>query len=61
MGLIVHRSYINGLSKKNSFLEQMRHLEPRMSHPASQLWIRCKDCFTISHNVKGAKRDMGIV
>ena len=28
----------------------MCHLGPRMSHPASQLWIRCKDCFTILHN-----------
>ena len=28
----------------------MCHLGPRMSHPASQLWIRCKDCFTILDN-----------
>ena len=28
----------------------MCHLGPRMSQPASQLWIRCKNCFTILHN-----------
>ena len=50
MGLIVHRSYINGFSKKKSFRGQMGYLGPTMSHPASQLWIRCKDCFTILHN-----------
>ena len=35
---------------KNSCLGQMGHLEPRMQRPASQLWIRCKDYFTILHN-----------
>ena len=35
---------------KNSCLGQMGHLEPRMPRPASQLWIRCKDYFTILHN-----------
>ena len=34
----------------------MGHLEPRMSIPASQLWIRCKDCFTILHNETGQER-----
>ena len=33
----------------------MGHLGPRMSHPVSQLGIRCKDCFTILHN----ERDQG--
>ena len=55
MGLIVHRSYINELSKKY-FAGQMRHLGPRMSHPASKLWIRCKDCFTILHNERDQER-----
>ena len=27
-----------------------------MSHPASYLWIRCKDCFTILHNERGQER-----
>ena len=31
----------------------MGHLGPRMSHPASQRWICCKDCFTILHNERG--------
>ena len=31
----------------------MGHLRPRMSHPASQLWISCKDYFTILHNEMG--------
>ena len=31
----------------------MGHLGPRMSHPASQLWIHCNDCFTILHNERG--------
>ena len=56
MGLIVHRSYTNGLSEKKYFLEQMGHLGSRMSHPASQFWIRCKDCFTILHNERGQER-----
>ena len=34
----------------------MGHLEPKMSHPALQLWICCKDCFTIFHNKKGQER-----
>ena len=32
------------------------HLGPRMSHPASPLWIRGKDCFTILHNESGLER-----
>ena len=28
----------------------MGHLGPRMSHPASQLWIRCKDYFTFFYS-----------
>ena len=31
----------------------MGHLGPKMSHPSLQLWIYCKDCFTIFHNKKG--------
>ena len=31
-------------------------LVPRMSHPASQLWVSCKGCFTILHNERGQKR-----
>ena len=31
-------------------------LGPRTSHPASQLWIRCSDSFTILHNERGQKR-----
>ena len=27
-----------------------------MSHPALQLWIRCKDCFTILHIERGQER-----
>ena len=34
----------------------MGHLGPRMSHPALQLWIGCKDCFTILHNEKDQER-----
>ena len=34
----------------------MGHLRPRMSHPASQLWISCKDYFTILHNERGQER-----
>ena len=34
----------------------MGHLGRRKSHPASQLWIYCKDCFTISHNEKDQER-----
>ena len=34
----------------------MRHLGSAMSHPASYLWIRCKDCFTILHNERGQER-----
>ena len=49
MGLILHKSCINGLFEKNFCLEQMCHLGPRMSHPAVQLWIS-KVCFTILHN-----------
>ena len=55
MGLIVHGSYINGLSKKNSCLKQMGNIRLRMSHPASQLCmcICCKNCSTIFHNERG--------
>ena len=56
MGLIVHRSYINGLSEKNFFGRQMGHLGSRMSHPVSQFWIRRKDCFTILHNKRVQER-----
>ena len=45
MGLIVHGSYINGSSKKNSCLGQMGHLGLRMPHLVSQFWISCKDYF----------------
>ena len=31
-------------------------LEPRMSHPISQLWISFKDCFTILHYERGQER-----
>ena len=34
----------------------MCHLGPRMMHPTSQLWIYCKDCFTILHNERGQER-----
>ena len=34
----------------------MGHLRPRMSHPASQLWISSKDYFTILHNERGQER-----
>ena len=34
----------------------MGPLGSRMSHSASQLWIRCKDCFTILHNERGQER-----
>ena len=37
----------------------MGHLEPRMAHPASQLWIFGKDCFIMA--MKGAKKDMEIL
>ena len=56
MGLIVHGGYDDGLSGKNSCLAQLGHLGPRMSHLASQLWIRCNDCFTILHNERGEER-----
>ena len=38
------------------WLEQMCHLGPRMVRPTSQLWIYCKDCFTILHNERGQER-----
>ena len=56
MGLIVRGSYINGLSKKILIWGKWGHLGPRMSHPASQLWICCKDCFTILYNERGQER-----
>ena len=31
-------------------------LRTRMSHRVSQLWISCKDCFTILHNERGQER-----
>ena len=34
----------------------MGHLGPRMSHPASQLWIRCKDYFTIFYSERDQER-----
>ena len=37
-------------------LEQMCHLGPRLVHPTSQLWIYCKDCFTVLHNEGGQER-----
>ena len=40
----------------------MGHLGPRMNlTPASQLWVRCKDCFAILHNKRGQERDMEII
>ena len=42
--------------QKISCLGQMGHLGPRMLHPASQFWIRRKDCFTILHNERGQER-----
>ena len=53
MGLILHGSYVNGFSKNNSCIEQMGHLGPIIAHPASQLWIHFKDCFTVLHNERG--------
>ena len=32
------------------------NLGPRMSHPASQLWISCEDCFAILHNERDQER-----
>ena len=34
----------------------MGHLGPRIGHPASQLWIRCRHCFTMLHNERGQER-----
>ena len=34
----------------------MGHLGPRISHLASQLWIRCNDCFTILNNERSQDR-----
>ena len=34
----------------------MGNLGPTMSHPASQLSICYKDCFTILHNERGQER-----
>ena len=31
-------------------------LGSRMSHPVSQLWISCKDCFTILYNERDQER-----
>ena len=31
-------------------------LVPRMSHPVSQLWVSCKDCYTVLHNERGQER-----
>ena len=56
MGLIVHRSYTNGFPEKNYFWAHMGHLGPRISHPASQFWIRCKDCLTILNCERGQER-----
>ena len=44
------------LIRKNSCLGQLVHLGSRMSHAASQLWVYCKDCFTILHNEMGQER-----
>ena len=35
---------------------QMGTLGSRMSHSASQLWIRCKDCFTVLQNERSQER-----
>ena len=37
---------------KKLLFEQIGHFDlgPRLSHPVSQLWISCKNCFTILHN-----------
>ena len=59
MELIVHGSCINELIPKNSCSGKMGHFDlgPRMSHPASQLWIVLrKDCFTILHNERDQER-----
>ena len=44
-------------SKKLLF-GQMGHFDlgSRMSHSVSQLWVRCKDFFTILHNERGQER-----
>ena len=34
----------------------MGYLGPRISHPASKLWIRCSDWFIILHNERGQER-----
>ena len=49
--------HINGFSDNIFCLGQMSHLGPRMAHPASQLWIRCKD-FVQFVIMKGTKRDI---
>ena len=49
--------HINGFSDNIFCLGQMSHLGPRMAHPASQLWIRCKD-FVQFVMMKGTKRDI---
>ena len=58
MGLILYGSYINGLSEKILVSIQMGHfdLARKMSHPVSQSWVSCKDCFTILHNERGQER-----
>ena len=49
--------HIYGFSDNIFCLRQMGHLGPRMAHPASQLWIRCKD-FVQFFIMKGTKRDI---
>ena len=56
MGLIVHRNIILIAYPKKNVGGQMGSLGSRMSYSASQLWIRCKDCFKILHNERGQER-----
>ena len=34
----------------------MEQLGPRMSHPSSQLWVYCNDCFAILQNEREQER-----
>ena len=59
MGLVLHGSYINGLSKKVLVWGKwviLIYVTECHSHPVSQLWISCKDCFTVLHNERGQER-----
>ena len=41
---------------KKLLFGENNHLGPRMSHPASPIWVRCKDCFKIWHNESGLEK-----